>query len=77
MTDNEYLERMYALTKELDRIANHEPLVPDEWDSTMDEMHRLTCDWHVRRRCIPWFFPILCWFLLGILACLLLMYLFN
>ena len=72
MTDKEYLNKMVKLTYDLDRIANTEPLIQEEWDTTMDELHRVTCVWHASRRCTPWFFSPLCWFLLGILAGVLL-----
>jgi len=68
MTDNEYLKRMIAITNELERIASHEPLVQDSWDMYMDEMHAVTCDWHASRRHWPRLFKYVCWFLLGLLA---------
>lgn len=60
MTDKEYLKRMIAITDELERIANHEPLLQDSWDMYMNEMHMVTSDWHASRRRQPTFFLFFC-----------------
>jgi len=72
MTDNEYLEKMITITNELDQIANHELFKQEIWDENMDEMHRVTCDWHNSRCRRPRFFKYVCWFLLGVLASVIL-----
>jgi len=72
MTDQEYLEKMITITDDLDRIASDGHFRGLEWNSKIDEMHKVTCDWHAARLRRPRFFAYIWWFLLGFIIAVIL-----
>ena len=77
MTDKEYLEKMIALTDELNRTASANPYDPDAYNSVIDQLNSIVPPWEQRRRRRPWAAVMIVIFLVLVLLYIVWEILFN